>query len=96
MTFAEFLTSWVAIVTSGFFSALFVLLLVFRYKEVIEWEAKHLWSRYDAMCDKLKRFIRRLLRKSSRIVAWAEKPTKHGRPDADFITGQIQVWGEWR
>lgn len=97
MTIAEFLTSWVAIATSGFFAALFVLLFVFRYKEVLEWEAEHLWSIYDEMCDKLKRFIRRLLRKSSRIVAWAEKPAKHGRPDADFIEGQVKVYGDvWR
>lgn len=97
MTVAELLTSWVAIATSGFFSALFILLFVFRYKQVLEWEAEHLWSKYDAMCDKLKRFIRRQLRKSKRIVAWAEKPAKHGKPDADFIAGQIKVFGDvWR
>lgn len=44
-----------------------------------------------------KRFIRNQLRKSDRIVAWAEKPTKHGRPDADFIEGQIKVYGDaWK
>jgi hypothetical protein len=43
-----------------------------------------------------KRWLRRQLRKSPRIVAWAEKPTKHGRPDEEWITGQIRVWGEWK
>lgn len=93
----EILTSWTAIITAGCVSALFMYLLISRYKEVIDWEAEHIWSRYDAMCDKLKRFIRRQLRKSSRIVAWAEKPAKHGKPDADFIAGQIKVHGDvWR
>ena len=97
MTVAELLTSWVAIATSGFFSALFMYLLIARFKDVLDWEAEHLWSRYDAMCEKLKRFIRRQLRKSKKIVAWAEKPAKHGKPDADWIEGQIKVFGDvWR
>ncbi len=44
-----------------------------------------------------KRWLRRQLRKSKRIVAWAEKPAKHGKPDEDWITGQIKVFGDvWR
>jgi hypothetical protein len=97
MTLAEFITSWVAIATFGFFTALFMYLLIFRYKEVLDFEAKHIWSRYDAVCDKAKRFIRNLLRKSDKIVAWAAKPTKHGKPDEDWITGQIRVFGDaWK
>lgn len=97
MTVAELLTSWTAIITSGCVSALFMYLLIFKYKKVLDFEAKHIWSRYDAMCIRAKRFIRRQLRKSDRIVAWAEKPAKHGRPDADFIEGQIKVYGDvWR
>jgi hypothetical protein len=47
--------------------------------------------------SKFKRWLRRQLRKSDRIVAWAEKPAKHGRPDADFIEGQIKVYGDvWK
>lgn len=47
--------------------------------------------------SKFKRWLRRQLRKSDRIVAWAEKPARHGRPDADFIEGQIKVYGDvWR
>lgn len=91
------LTSWTAIITAGCVSALFMYLLIFRFKETLDFEANHIWSKYDAMCDKVKRFIRRQLRKSDRIVAWAESPTKHGRPDADFIEGQIKVYGDvWR
>lgn len=97
MTVAELLTSWVAIATSGFFSALFAYLLFFKFRETLDWEAEHIWKHYDAMCEKIKRFIRRQLRKSKRIVAWAEKPAKHGKPDADFIAGQVKVFGDvWR
>lgn len=63
-------------------------LVAINRKKIAEWERK--------MWKKLKRFIRRQLRKSPRIVAWAETPTKHGRPDDEWVTGQIQVWGEWR
>ena len=66
---------------------LVITLVAINRHKVAEWERK-VWK-------KLKRFIRRQLRKSPRIVAWAEKPTKHGRPDEEWITGQIQVWGEW-
>ena len=66
---------------------LVITLVAINRKKIAEWERK-VWK-------KIKRFIRRQLRKSPRIVAWAEKPTKHGRPDDEWITGQIQVWGEW-
>lgn len=90
MTIAEILTSWTAIIIAGCVSALFMYLLICKRREVIDWEYKHLRN-------PLKRAIRKLLRKSSRIVAWAEKPAKHGRPDADFIAGQIKVHGDvWK
>ena len=56
--------------------------------KVVAWE-RRCWAKF-------KRFIRRQLRKSPRIVAWAETPTKHGTPDDEWITGQIRVWGEWQ
>lgn len=97
MTIAEILTSWTAIITAGCVSALFMYLLIFRYKEVIDWEAEHIWETIDDFKIKLKRFIRSQLRKNPRIVAWAQTPAKHGRPDADFIEGQVKVYGDvWR
>lgn len=97
MTVIEILTSWTAIITAGCVSALFMYLFIFKFKETLDFEAKHIWLRYDALCVKFKRFIRRQLRKSKRLVAWAEKPTKHGRPDADFIAGQVKVSGDvWK
>ena len=80
------------IALSSLFELFAIALLIYGYlheDKVIAWEQK--------MFCKAKRFIRNQLRKSDRIVAWAESPTKHGRPDADFIAGQIKVYGDvWR
>ena len=68
---------------------LIVALVAIHRKKIAEWERRQL--------AKFKRWLRTQLRKSDRIVAWAEKPAKHGRPDEDWITGQIKVFGDvWR
>ena len=57
--------------------------------KVVAWE-RRMWSSF-------KKWLRRQLRKSKTIVAWAEKPTKHGTPDMAWIEGQVKVYGdEWR
>lgn len=43
----------------------------------------------------IKDFIRKQLRKNPRIVAWAEKPEKHGKPDYQFRLDQAEVWSKW-
>lgn len=60
----------------------------FNEPKVARWEQKQ-WARF-------KRWLRRQLRKSDRIVAWAEKPVKHGKPDEEWIAGQVRVWGDWQ
>jgi hypothetical protein len=65
-----------------------VALVAIHRDKVIEWE-RRVWAKF-------KRWLRRQLRKSPRIVAWAEIPTKHGRPDDEWITGQVKVWGDWQ
>lgn len=60
----------------------------FNEPKVARWEQKQ-WA-------KLKSWLRTQLRKSDRIVAWAETPAKHGRPDGEWITGQVRVWGDWQ
>lgn len=67
---------------------LVITLVAINRKKIAEWE-RRVWARF-------KRWLRTQLRKSDRIVAWAEKPTKHGRPDEEWIAGQVQVWGDWR
>ena len=67
--------------------AILAILYGFKHEEkVVAWEKKT-WRSF-------KSFLRRLLRKSKRIVAWAEKPAKHGKPDAEFIAGQVKVFGD--
>ena len=68
---------------------LIVALVAIHRDKVIEWERRQI--------AKFKRWLRKQLRKSDRIVAWAEKPTKHGTPDMAWIEGQVKVWGDgWR
>lgn len=63
----------------------------FHEKKVIEWEYKHIWN-------PLKRKIRSKLIKNKRFMAWLNAPAKHGKPDEDWITGQVKVFGDdmWR
>ena len=65
---------------------LIVALVAIHRDKVIEWERRQI--------AKFKRWLRKQLRKSDRIVAWAEKPAKHGKPDSEFITGQVKVFGD--
>ena len=77
------------IMLSSLFELTAIALLIYGYmheEKVIAWE--------QSIIRKAKRFIRRQLRKSPRIVAWAEKPAKHGRPDAEWIEGQVKVFGD--
>ena len=37
------------------------------------------------------------LKSSARFMAWLNKPQKHGKPDDEWIVGQVKVFGdEWR
>lgn len=66
-----------------------IAIVAINRKKIAEWEHR-IWERF-------KRFLRRQLRKSPRIVAWAAKPAKHGKPDAEWIEGQIKVFGDvWK
>ncbi len=68
---------------------IFILYGFIRENRVIAWEQKQ-WKRF-------KRFLRKQLRKSPRIVAWAEKPTKHEISDDEFTVVQIKVSGDvWK
>lgn len=79
------------IITSAieFMAIIGFLWLYTRKDKVIAWEVKQI--------ERIKRFIRRQLRKNSRIVEWVNDPTKHGIPDAQFKVGQIKVFGDaWK
>lgn len=80
------------LIVLGFIQASVATLLVYFFcinPVVVAWE-RRMWT-------KLKKLVRRQLRKSKRIVAWAETPAKHGSPDEEWIAGQVRVFGdEWR
>lgn len=75
-----------------FFEVLAIVAILYGFfnePKVARWEQKQ-WKKF-------KRWLRTQLRKNPRIVAWAEKPTKHGTPDMAWIEGQVKVYGdEWR
>jgi hypothetical protein len=81
------------IIASSTIEAIAMAICIWGYAnkdKVIAWEYKYLWN-------PLKKAIRKLLRKNEKIVAWAESPAKHGKPDEDFIEGQIKVYGDaWK
>lgn len=61
------------IMLSSLFELFAIALLIYGYmheEKVIAWE--------NRVIRNAKRFIRRQLRKSDKIVAWAEKPTNNG------------------
>lgn len=80
------------IALSSAFELFAIALLIYGYiheNKVIAWE--------NRVISKTKRFIRRQLRKSKRIIAWAEKPAKHEIPDDEFTVVQIKASGDvWR
>ena len=67
--------------------AILAILYGFTHEAKVVALEKNMWRSF-------KSFLRRQLRKSDRIVAWAEKPAKHGKPDAEFIAGQVKVFGD--
>ena len=36
------------------------------------------------------------LKSSARFMEWLNKPQKHGKPDEEWIIGQVKVFGDWR
>ena len=36
------------------------------------------------------------LKSSARLMKWLNKPQKHGKPDEEWIVGQVRVFGDWR
>ena len=68
---------------------LIIAIVAINRKKIAAWERRQL--------ERFKLWFRRQLRKSPRIVAWAAKPAKHGKPDSDWIEGQIKVFGDvWK
>ncbi len=63
---------------------------------LIKWEDEYIFERFRVFKRKLHIKIAKKLRANKRLMAWLEKPRKHGRPDDEWIAGQIKVWHDWR
>lgn len=90
------LASFTAIYTGGILSG-FLIYAHHHEEKFILWEDKHIIAPLRRLWQRIKRFIRKSLKSNVRFMAWLNKPVKHGRPDANFIEGQIKVFGDvWR
>ena len=97
MTFTDFLISYPMILLSGLLSAYWIYLYKNKRTQLIAWERKHIWVHYDRLKAHICRFIRNRMRSNARFMAWLNKPQKHGKPDDEWIAGQIKVFGDvWK
>lgn len=88
------LTSDIAIFTGGMLAELFIIACFFN-KKFIAFEDKYIFLPLRRLWRGINRFIRSHLKSNARFMAWLNKPQKHGKPDEDFITGQVKVWGDY-
>lgn len=90
------LTSDIAIFTGGMLAHAFIAACFFN-KKFIAFEDKYIFPPLRRLWRRINRFIRSRLKSNARFMAWLNKPQKHGKPDADFITGQVKVFGDvWK
>ena len=56
-----------------------------------------LYQYYPTFKHNARVYIVRKLKNSNRFMKWMNEPEKHGKPDEDWITGQIKVFGDvWK
>ncbi len=89
------LTSFTAIFTGGILSG-FLIYALFKEPKVIAWEDNVLFPFLRRLWRRISCFIRTRMKSNARFMKWLNKPQKHGRPDEDFIAGQVKVWGDWK
>lgn len=88
------LTSDIAIFTGGMLAHAFIAACFFN-KNFIAFEERYIFTPLHRLWRGISRFIRFRLKNNTRFMAWLNKPQKHGKPDVDFITGQVKVWGDY-
>ncbi len=87
----------ITIVFKGVVVLGYIWLYATKHDELVEWERKYIFPPLRRLWRRINRFIRSRLKSNARFMAWLNKPQKHGKPDADFITGQVRVFGDvWR
>lgn len=83
----------IAIFTGGMLAG-FLIYAYHHEEKFILWEEKHIIAPLRRLWQRIKRFIRRCLKSNERFMAWLNKPQKHGKPDTEFIQGQVKVFGD--
>ncbi len=90
------LTSDIAIFTGGILAGMLIYAF-FHEEKLIAFEERYIFPPFCRLWRGINRFIRSRLKSNARFMAWLNKPQKHGKPDADFITGQVKVFGDvWK
>lgn len=63
----------------------------------IQWLFISFARRIEEAAHRAKVRIAHKLKSSARFMEWLNKPQKHGKPDDEFITGQIKAFRDtWR
>lgn len=88
------LTSDIAIATGGMLAGMLIYAF-FHEEKITEWERKHIFAPLRRLWRRISRFIRSRLKSNARFMTWLNKPQKHGKPDEEWITGQIKVFGDF-
>lgn len=88
------LTSDIAIGTGGMLAGMLVYAF-FHEEKFIAFVDKYIFTPLRRLWRRISSFIRSRLKSNARFMAWLNKPVKHGKPDEDFITGQVRVWGDY-
>ena len=90
------LTSFTAIFTAGMLTEVFIIACFFNEK-FIAFEDKYIFVPLRHLRRRIRRFIVSCMKSNARFMAWLNKPAKHGKPDSEWITGQIKVFGDvWK
>ena len=63
----------------------------------VQWLFIRFARRVEEAIQRARVRIAHKLKSSARFMAWLNKPQKHGKPDEEWIVGQVKVFGdEWR
>ena len=77
---------------SRMFELVAIALLIWGFyneSKIAEWERKQY--------KKFRRWLAKKLISNKKFMAWLNAPAKHGKPDAEWIEGQVKVFGDmWK
>lgn len=82
------------------FGGLLALLTIHAFaheEQVVKWEERHIIVPFRRFRHRIRCYIAQKLRNNAKFMDWLNQPPKQGKPDEDFICGQIKVFGDvWK